>query len=244
MTLRWSPGYAAVDEYFDNVSLLLHGDGTNGSQTIIDSSSSPKTGTAIGNAQISTAQSKFGGSSIVFDKVDDRITYAADNAFAFGTGDFTIEFWAYSRDVQNSTQRGYMQISQATGGLSSNRTNGLVFSQGIGGLGVLAINVNNTWLNTNSSVLVVNTWQFITASRQSGTLRLFVDGIICASGTNSSNIAANNLVVGGYESTNFLYDGYIDDLRITKGVARYTANFTPPTAPFPDLSPTTRLTLL
>ena len=59
------------DPDFANVSLLLHGDGTNGSTTIVDSSSSSKTVTAVGDAQISTAQSKFGGSSIYFDGTGD-----------------------------------------------------------------------------------------------------------------------------------------------------------------------------
>jgi hypothetical protein len=63
-----------TDPYFSNVSLLLHGDGANGSTTIVDSSPSPKTVTAVGNAQISTAQSKFGGSSLAFDGSGDYLT--------------------------------------------------------------------------------------------------------------------------------------------------------------------------
>ena len=91
MTLKWLSSYAPVDEEFDKVSLLLHGDGTNGSTTIIDSSSSPKAVTAVGDAQISTAQSKFGGASIAFDGAGDWLTTPASNNFAFGIGDFTIE---------------------------------------------------------------------------------------------------------------------------------------------------------
>ena len=84
-------GGGATDPYFSNVSLLLHGDGTNGSTTIIDSSPLPKTVTAFGNAQISTAQSKFGGSSIAFDGTGDSLTIPAIT-FA---GDFTLEAWLY-----------------------------------------------------------------------------------------------------------------------------------------------------
>jgi hypothetical protein len=66
-----------VDPVFNNVSLLLHGNGTNGSTTITDNSPTPKTVTAVGNAQISTAQSKFGGASIAFDGTGDYLTDAS-----------------------------------------------------------------------------------------------------------------------------------------------------------------------
>jgi hypothetical protein len=83
-----------TDPYFSNVSLLLHGDGTNGSTTIVDSSASPKTLTAFGNAQISTAQSKFGGSSIAFDGTGDYLSISSSNDLTLGTSDFTLETWA------------------------------------------------------------------------------------------------------------------------------------------------------
>ena len=223
-----------TDPYRSQVSLLLHGDGTNGSTTIVDSSPSPKTGTAVGDAQISTAESKFGGSSIVFDKVDDRITYASSNDFAFGTGDFTIEFWAYSRDVDASTQRGFCQISSVTGGLAPTG-DGVAIHQGIGTGGIRAAIGPSDRLASSAGLVDTNTWFHIALTRSGTTAFLFVDGVIVDSITNTTNLSQNNFVLGGYFSTSFLYDGYIDDFRITKGVARYTANFTPPTAPFPDI---------
>jgi hypothetical protein len=84
-----------VDPVFNNVSLLLHGNGTNGSTTITDNSPSPKTVTAVGNAQISTAQSKFGGASIAFDGSGDYLTVLNSSQFNFGVDDFTIEAWFY-----------------------------------------------------------------------------------------------------------------------------------------------------
>jgi hypothetical protein len=232
-------GVAATDTNIREVSLLLHGNGTNGSTTITDSSLTPKTVTAVGNAQISTAQSKFGGASIEFDKVADRLTLAASSDLAFGTGDFTVEFWAYSRDVSSATQRGFLQISSNAGGLSTSYTNGLFIYQGANATGgnmnggLIAILENNI-VGSNTAVLGTNTWFHIALTRSSGTVRLFFNGNVHASIANTSNLTASNLVVGGYYDTTFLYDGYIDDLRITKGVARYTANFTPPTLPFPD----------
>jgi hypothetical protein len=231
--------YIPLDASYNNVSLLLHGDGPNGSTTITDNSPTPKTVTAVGNAQISTAQSKFGGSSMLFDKVDDRLTLAASSDFAFGTGDFTIEFWAYSRDVLSSTQRGFLQISPVAGGLSTSFVNSIIIVQGAnaGGSGLnggLVAVINNTFIGSSTAVLSTNTWFHVALTRASGTVRLFFNGNVHASSTNTSNLTGSNLVVGGYYDTTVLYDGYIDDLRITKGVARYTANFTPPTEPFPD----------
>ena len=84
-----------------NVSLLLHGNGTNGSTTITDSSPTPKTVTAVGNAQISTAQSKFGGASIAFDGTGDYATVPSASAFDFGTADFTVEAWVYRNNSDN-----------------------------------------------------------------------------------------------------------------------------------------------
>ena len=231
-----------VDPQFGSVSLLLHGDGTNGSTTITDSSRSLKTATRVGDVQISTAQSKFGGSSIAFDKVGDRITYS-NSDFAFGTGDFTVEAWIYSRDVSSATARGWFQTSTVTGGLQRSYANGLSILQGVKGSGgsangglCIAIDGSNFFGSTGSTaVLFANQWQHIAVTRSGATCRAFVDGTEVGSGTNSSNLTGSNLCVGGYYSTLFLYDGYIDDLRITKGVARYTANFTPPTAPFPDI---------
>jgi hypothetical protein len=240
MSWTITPRFTPADEYFQNVSLLLHGNGTNGSTTITDNSPSPKTVTAVGNAQISTAQSKFGGSSIEFDKVADRLTLAASSDFAFGTGDFTIEFWAYSRDVSGTTQRGFLQISSATGGLSPSYVNSISIYQGAnatGGVlnGGLVASVDNNFVGSNTAVLSTNTWFYVALTRASGTVRLFFNGNVHASIANTSNLTASNLVIGGIWDTSFLFDGYIDDLRITKGIARYTANFTPPAAPFPDI---------
>jgi hypothetical protein len=237
MSWRISPQYKDPD--YSSVSLLLHGNGTNGSTTITDNSPSPKTVTAVGNAQISTDQSKFGGASLVFDKVDDRLTLAASSDFAFGTGDFTIEFWAYSRDV-SAVQKGFFQISSATGGLSTSYVNGILIYQGggVGGRtldgGLVAV-VNNNFIGSNVAVLTPNTWFHVALTRASGTARLFFNGNVHASIANTSDLTGSNLVVGGVYNTVFLYDGYIDDLRITKGVARYTSNFSVPPAQFPDI---------
>jgi len=234
----------AADPYYNNVSLLLHGDGANGSTTIVDSSPSSKTATLVGDVQISTAQSQsgFGGSSIVFDKVDDRITYSSSD-FAFGIGDFTVEAWIFSLDVSSASTRGWLQTSAATGALQTSYNNGLAIFQGINANsspvnGAICVGIGGSNLFGSAgptAVLFANQWQHIAVTRSGSTCRAFVDGTEVGTRQNSSNLTGSNLVVGGYYSTSYLFDGYIHDLRITKGVARYTSNFTPPTAPFPEV---------
>ena len=80
----------SYDPHYANVSLLLHGDGADNGTVFTDNSHSPKTVTAYGNAKTSTAQSKFGGSSIFFDGNGDYLVSPSNSAFQFGTGDFTI----------------------------------------------------------------------------------------------------------------------------------------------------------
>ena len=193
----------------------------------------------VGNAQVRTNIKKYGTGSMYFDGTDDRLTMQASPNFAFGTGDFTIEFWMYSNDVSISRQRGMMQSSTTTGGLSTSYSAGILFAQGINGsnqglTGGLIFNILGTVVGNVSAVLTTSTWYHIAATRQSGTVRLFVDGVLMDTETQAGSVDAQNLCIGGYYSTSYLYDGYIDDLRITKGYARYTANFTPPDAALPD----------
>ena len=215
-----------TDPDFANVSLLLHGDGANGSTTIIDSSPSPKAITVFGDAQISTAQSKFGGSSIYLDGTGDYLTITDSNAFEFGSGDYTIELWFYMLSLP--------ETFALFGGIS-----GKNFYFGVGtysGNRYLVSYDGTTELNQLSGdSITAGVWHHAAHCRSNGTARLFLNGELVRSGS-FGNITGTTGYQLGTSSFYFDYwwNGYIDDLRITKGVARYTSNFTPPTAPFPD----------
>ena len=212
-----------------NTSLLC--DFTNGG--IIDYST-VNDGSLIGDtrARISpTAQ--FGSTSIAFDATGDYLTFPSNPAFVFGTGDFTIEAWVYSNDVSGSTQRGWIQISDTAGGLKTSYTTGVVILFGAGAAGVaftggVNTNVAGTNIGISSAVVTAGTWNHIAVTRASGTVRIFVNGTLTTSGTAAGDCSGANLVVGGYYNTSYLLNGNIQDLRITKGVARYTSNFTVP----------------
>lgn len=218
-----------VDSYFSNVSLLLHGDGANGSTTIVDSSLTPKTVTAFGNAQISTAQSKFGGASIAFDGSGDYLILPGGNAFEFETGDFTVELWY--RPGSLSGQRILLDTRAASTPSITNRW--IILTDGTS-LSVVASGATYT-----GGTLSLGTWHFIALSRSGGVSRFFLNGLQIGSNiadTSNYGVGASRPIIGadGNSPVNLNLNGYIDDLRITKGVARYTSNFTPPTAPFPD----------
>ncbi len=97
-----------------------------------------------------------------------------------------------------------------------------VIGFGIHGAGPLVSSTTNT---------AASTWYHVAVTRSGTSLRMFINGILESSATNSSDLVASGLNLG-LISTPYLMNGYIDDFRITKGVARYTANFTPPTGTF------------
>ena len=213
-----------LDPSRSNVSLLLHGNGTNGSTTITDSSPTPKTVTAVGNAQISTAQSKFGGASIAFDENGDYLTLASNPNLALGSGDFTIEMWVYST-ATGVTQNFLDARASSTGyAVQKNSSNEITFYSEVAGSFIV------------NAALTANQWVHVAIVRSSGTITLYLDGTSADTGANTSNYTSQIAVIGARFSKNQqYYTGYIDDLRITKGIARYTANFTPPAAQFPDI---------
>jgi hypothetical protein len=228
-------GTTTGDVYYPQTSLLMHFNGTNGSTTMTDNSKNNVAFTVNGNSQISTAQSKFGGASILFDGTGDYLSSPSTSDFAFGTGDFTIECWAY-RSTGNDN--GILQISSTAGGLQANVTTNLVI--GSWNSARVYIQANNTYYISTSITNTVNTWNHYALVRSSGVTKLYFNGNLVTdigtSGaiTDTTNYTGTYLAIGGYYSTSYLWNGYIDELRITKGVARYTSNFTPSTTQFLD----------
>lgn len=181
----------------------------------------------VGNAQIDTGTKKFGTGSMEFDGTGDYIVEPTNPNFGYGTGDFTIEFWLYLNSTGLQTV-----VSNLTASNSVNPH--LYYSSG------LRYYTNNADRITGSS-LSTGTWYHIAVSRASGSTKLFIDGTQSGSTYSDSNNYGGSapLGIGTYWSagspvTTDTLNGFIDDLRITKGVARYTAAFTPPNRAFPD----------
>ena len=219
-------------------SLLAHMDGAGVITTPIDSSSYAFTGTLVGTAALSTTQSKFSGSSLYVPggASANGCNFATSSAaHSFGTGDFTIEFWAYC--VAATANRHSFAIS-LTGTIASvaNVCLYLQLKQTTGAIDVVTYaggSIDAT-INASAGSFAVATWNHIAISRKSGTLRLFVNGVQkgSAASAGSLNYSSSMVVmVGGWqlESSDTTY---YDEVRITKGEALYFANFTPPAAPF------------
>ena len=186
----------------------------------------------VGNAQVSTSIKKYGTGSMSFDGTGDRLVSAANPGFAFGTGDFTVEAWIYTNTL--SGERGFIQTSDTAGGLKTSYTTGIIINIDASPYKINC-NIGGTGVNSGTTYIAINTWYHVALTRASGSVRLFINGALVGGPTTiTTNITGQNMVIGGYYNTSYLWNGYVDDLRITKGYARYTAAFTAPTSQFPD----------
>jgi len=208
--------------------LLLHCDGTDATTAFPDHSGFSKTVTVSGNAQVDTAQSKFGGASALFDGNTDTLNLDSSSDFAFGTGDFTIDFW--------------MRRNGGTGALRviyDSRPDALTSGA-----------YPELYLETDASiryfhdgadkitggVISDTTWTHIALARSGTSTKLFIDGTQSGSTYSDSTnyiIGTGNAPAIGNTANNSTTNGFIghlDEIRVSKGIARWTANFTVPTA--------------
>lgn len=219
------------DEYWNNVVALLHMDGTNGSTTFTDQKG--HTFTASGNAQISTAQSKFGGASALFDGTGDLVSSADHADWALGSGDFTIECWVRPAAL------GGDRILYSRRDVLSAMSPFLLYCEAAGKAGFLLSTNGSAWaVNILSAgvVFAAGTWAHVAMCRKAATVYCWVNGVSVGTASVSGSLMTTTqpLCLGANADASQSLNGNLDDVRITKGVARYTAAFTPPAAPFPD----------
>jgi len=213
-----------IDPHISNVSLLLHGNGANGSTTIVDSSPSPKAVTAVGNAQISTAQSRFGGASIAFDGTGDWLNTIA--SVSPQSGDYTVEVF-----IRPTFTTGRDRVIYDCRSTSDPQSNGFAFF--INSIGYLQVYENAILRSASTATVTANTWQHVALVSSGGTVTYYIGGTAAGSFA-ATTTASLNTRIGARQDGDAAFTGFIDEFRLTPGVARYTANFTPPTAPFPD----------
>jgi hypothetical protein len=190
-----------------------------------------------GNAQISTSVKKYGTGSLAFDGSGDYLYIPNTPSLRLSsTGAFTIEFW-----VNPSALSSDQHVIHAYNNSSPNQ--GWAFGFGSGGVAntSLAFYDGGSW-RTVSTGFSTGTWYHIAVSSQgsSNTGRLFLNGVQQGSAFSVSSSIANSatpIAIGAQYTGSFPFNGYIDDLRITNGYARYTANFTPPTLALSDTGP-------
>jgi hypothetical protein len=177
----------------------------------------------VGNAQISTTQSKFGGSSMYFDGTGDGLVGRSTQLASFGTGDFTVEGWVYLTSITGADRYLF-----TTGNGIDNSLRLYLDSTG-----KVAVFTSFTLVLTSTNPLVVNTWTHVAVCRYNGTLAVYINGVQNGTASYSTAINCNgNISVGSDNNGGSSMIGYLDDMRVTKGIARYTSNFTPPTTAF------------
>jgi hypothetical protein len=185
----------------------------------------------VADAQVDTSVVKFGTGSMEFDGTGDYLLMKGGESFAFGTGDFTIEFWVNTN--QTATEFAIIDFRTTNGAfplIAHDSTRGVFY-----------------YLNTNyriesNTVLTTGVWYHIAVARSGSSTKLFINGTQAGStftDSTSLSVGANRPIIGtnGENVGTLPLNGYIDDLRITKGVARYTTDFDDdlPTKAFPDL---------
>lgn len=230
-----APMPAPGDPFWSEVVLLIYGNGDNNGTVFTDYSSFNQAVSGFGSAITSTAEAKFGGSSL-FLFGDGAYLQAQAESLNLGGGDYTLEAWVFMEHDVHYTGLAMIYSSFLT--QSEGRTN-LCISAG----GALVVSeqdaggANLSQIQTSDGAVSFNTWHFCSATKSGTTLRLFLDGVLV--GTVSSPVRGNwagSARIGRHAEGGFAdaFYGYINDLRVTRGVARYTATFAPPDAPFPN----------
>jgi hypothetical protein len=237
---------AAGDPYWANVTLLVHGN-TNGT----DSSTKANTLTATAtNATIDTSVYKFGGGSFKNQSnTGNTPTYywyntaPASNSFNFGTGAFTVELFCIVSSTPRASEGGIVSSMDRSANVGLSITARGV-GVGNGSTGTSLIYDAAGWRTT----LIDGSWHYVVVQRDgSGNWRIYLDGSLFASGSGvTNNINTNQILVGlTYSNGEYAMNGYVDELRVTYGVARYPSSITTalagvtvsggvPTAQFPD----------
>lgn len=231
-------GGGGGDPFFSSVKLLLGFEGTDGATSTTDESGAPHTITFNGDAQIDTAQFKFGASSCLFDGTGDYLSTpdSADWDLSDANSDqFTIEFWMRPH-TGGATFRYPLGQAPANGNIawyfefSSQRISFNCSATAGGAITTIAFG--------GGPQMSLDNWHAICVDKDSaGKIRLYVDGVVYASATPADSAIFNStgaLEIGRSWAT-AAYDGWLDEIRITKGVARYAsdAGYTVPTAAFP-----------
>jgi len=173
--------------------------------------------------------------AVAFDGTGDYLSIADNADFDFGTGDYTIETFLYVNAFGGSGGSAMRYYAQSTGGGGGG--NGLSLT--IDDSGYVRPDANTSTITTASRPLTLKTWTHVAVSRSSGTFRLFLDGVLDKSVSDTSNIASSsNVLIGAEVTSGGYFNGFISNLHVVKGTALYTSNFTPPTAPISSVANT------
>lgn len=176
---------------------------------------------------IDTTNKKFGAGSLKYTGSGGIMTYGRiGDGIQLGTGDFTLEAWVWLDPVRVATTCNIFTVQS----LATTAAYGTFYYQGAS-MALQAWNSGTGKITSNTVQMPTSQWVHVAFSRTAGTIRIFQNGIQVASAASAHNFTQDYIVIGGQTTTSSTesWIGNIDDARITVGVGRYTANFTPPT---------------
>jgi Concanavalin A-like lectin/glucanases superfamily len=224
----------AGSTYYDNLVLAMPFNAATG---FADVSSRNRNPGVYGNTTISTAQSKYYGSSAYFDGTGDYLAISSSSDFAFGTGNFTIETWWFpTSTTRQAIYHGSWGADYSIGidynGASSNLKLGMWASSN--GSSWNLLNADSGGNGITAGTPVQNQWNHIAFVRNGSTFSMYLNGVsvgIVTGITAAVDVTASDAQVIGewwYPGAMNSISGYLQDLRVYKGLAKYTGNFTPP----------------
>lgn len=226
------------DFAYKQTVLSLHCDGSDGSTTFTDNSFAPKTPVSNGGVALSTSDKKFGTASILFDGANDYVNVPASADFVFGTDPFTIEFWMKSAQAFSSDPNFFPAMFDHS---ASSTAGAFVFCNRYSGSTAMLLSwhtgTGNFAGNLAAADICDNQWHHIALCRAGVNLMLFCDGVLfpaTVSASQAFGVSGQSVRLGWLSRTNSFYNGRLDDIRVTKGICRYTAPFTPPVATWDD----------
>ncbi len=245
-TITVAPSSALVDPHIDDVVLLMHMTGADGAQVFRDATGRHIDALKFGNPAISTAESAFGGGSAYFDG-SSFLRLPADIDWDLTGGDATVEAWIYPIHDTSCTfpaagvcERGIVGQSP---GISDSHWFVATIDQDPYGLGIALSGTadDSVWTGVSPLSTMWGRWNHFAISKVGASTSVYLNGVRVASAiANPFDGAAQALEIGGTATVALgdalLFRGYMNELRITKGVGRYTADFSVPTEPFPDPS--------
>ena len=215
-----------LDNY---TKLLLHMDGDNNSTMFIDSSLTPKTVTVYGNTVIDRARSKLGVASAYFDGTEDYLSIPDSEDWNFGSGDFTIDGWVNVADT-NSFSSIFQQY------VADNNEFKLAVTHIGGGVYALHFGINS---GETFSIYDTNSfgtgWHHAAVVRNGNTFTIYRDGVSVASASYSGampNLNSSPWIGRLLSNVDYWTNGYLDELCVSKGIARWTSDFTPPASQY------------
>jgi hypothetical protein len=228
------------DPHWNSVSLCLNFNHEPGKQFVYDSSNFGHQGTMVGLATVSADRARSGLASARFYQSGDRVEFPDNDGFELGSGDCTIEFWVNSVASTPSGQgHGFLTKSWATS--TSGYGSWVFYRHSTQNLVFYACSATGSWNIASDFVVMpaasftLNAWHHIAVSRQGTAIRFFANGVL--TGTITTALAflndAQPLRLGGGAGADQSVNAFIDGVRITKGVSRYNAAFTPSNGPWP-----------